>query len=131
MTNSSNSSAMAGKRRCSQPSCASTCPTRSSSQALHDQDDAAGLLVVEPTVERAVVPLVGRVALRLRFGLRRLKGIVYNEKVCSTPGNHTAYRSRQTGTVGGRYKLADRLLLRAKPRREQPLVPVARHYTAT
>jgi hypothetical protein len=34
-------------------------------QALHDQDDAVGSLVVESTVKRIVIPLIGGITQRL------------------------------------------------------------------
>ena len=47
-------------------------------QPLHDDDDGAAPLVVEPAVERVVVPLVGGFALRVGKRLLRLQGVIDN-----------------------------------------------------
>jgi hypothetical protein len=53
---------------------------------MHDQHDGAGQLVVEATIEGVVVPLVGRLALRLRQRLFGLQRVVDDDDVGTPPG---------------------------------------------
>ena len=55
-------------------------------QSLHDDDDAAAALVVEPAVEGVVVPLIGGFALRLGERLLGLQRIIDNADVGAATG---------------------------------------------
>src|SRR5450755_581755 len=50
-------------------------------QALHDNDDAAGALVIESAVKSVVVPLIYRRPLGVGEGLIRLQSVVYDNEV--------------------------------------------------
>ena len=131
---SSSSSASAGSRTTSQSSCASTWPARSSLgsrpgqalvQPVHDQHDRPRKLVVEPAVEGVVVPLVGRLALRLRQRLLGLQRVVDDDDVGTSPGQHAADRGGDPGALRCRLEFGHGLTLRRQPRPEQLLIPVA------
>jgi len=59
-------------------------------QPLHDDDDGAVTLVVDPAVEGVVVPLVGPLALRVRQGLLWLQWIIDQDDVGAASGQDTA-----------------------------------------
>jgi hypothetical protein len=62
-------------------------------QAVHDQHDGTGELVVQSTVEGVVVPFVGGLPLYLRQGLRGIQGIVDDDDV-GTPARPAPRRPR-------------------------------------
>ena len=95
-------------------------------QPVHDQHDRAGELVVEPTVEGVVVPVVGRLALRLRQRLLGFQGIVDDDQVGAAPGQHAADRGGEPAALRGRVEFRHRCALRreARPREDLP-VPAA------
>jgi hypothetical protein len=64
-------------------------------QAVHDHDDGARDLVVEPAVEGMVEPLVGRPALGLGQCLLGLQRVVDDDQVGAAPGQHAADRGRE------------------------------------
>jgi hypothetical protein len=92
---------------------------------VHDQHDRTRELVVEAAVEGVVVPLVGRLALRLRQRLLGLQRIIDDDDIGTTPGQHTADRGGDAAALLGRLELGYGLTLRRQPCREEPLVPVA------
>jgi hypothetical protein len=94
-------------------------------QAVHDQHDRTGELVVEAAVEGVIVPFIGRLSLDLRQGLLGLQGIVDDDDVGTAPGQHPADRGRDPRALCRRLEFGDRLALRREARREQALVPVA------
>src|SRR5580704_18282906 len=50
-------------------------------QALHKNDDAAGALVIEPSVKGVIVPVVGRLALGCRERLIGLQRVINNDDI--------------------------------------------------
>jgi hypothetical protein len=94
-------------------------------QPVHDQHDGAGQLVVEPAIEGMIVPLVGRLALRLRQRFLGLQRVVDDDDVRTPPGQHPADRGGDAAALRRRLELGHRLPLRRQPRREDLPVPVA------
>ena len=92
---------------------------------VRDQHDGAGQLVVEPAIEGMIVPLVGRLALRLRQRFLGLQRVVDDDDVRTPPGQHPADRGGDAAALCGRLKLGHRLALRRQPGREDLAVPVA------
>src|SRR5882762_9373405 len=99
-------------------------------QALHDQNDTATVLIVEPAVERVVVPVVDGPPLSFGERLFGLERIVDDDQVGTAARQDAADRGRQPETVGGGDELLDRLFLAGQPHREEPLIPVAGDDTA-
>jgi hypothetical protein len=93
-------------------------------QSMHDQHDGARELVVEATIEGVVVPLVGRLALRLRQRLFRLQRVVDDNDVGTPPGQHPADRGGDPAALRRRFELRHRLMPRRETRGEEPLIPV-------
>jgi hypothetical protein len=89
-------------------------------QAVHDQHDGPGELVVEAAVEGVVVPFVRRLALGLRQGLLGLQRVVDDDQVGAAPGQHTADRGGEAATLRRGGKFGHRLMAGRQPRREQP-----------
>ena len=92
---------------------------------VRDQDDGTRELVVEPAVEGVVVPLVGRLPLRLRQRLLRLQRVVDDDDVGTPPGQHPADRGGDPAALRGRLEFRHRLMPRRQTGRKEPLVPVA------
>ena len=65
-------------------------------QALHNNNDAPGSLVVNPAVKSVVVPLVHRRALRFRKGLIGLERVIDDDKICTSAGQHSSHRGGQS-----------------------------------
>lgn len=59
-------------------------------KALHNNKDASGLLVIQPTVQGMVKPFVHGFALGLRERLVRLERIINDDEVCAAAGQHTS-----------------------------------------
>jgi hypothetical protein len=93
-------------------------------QPVHDHHDRTRQLVVEPAVEGVVVPLVGRLALRLRQRLLGLQRIIDDDDVGTTPGQHPADRGGDAAALCGRLEFGHCLMSRREASREEPLVPV-------
>jgi hypothetical protein len=85
-------------------------------QSVHDHHDGARQLVVEAAIEDVVVPLVGRLALRLRqrlFGLQRV--VDDDDDVGAPPGQHSADRGGDPAALRRRLELRHRLMPRREP----------------
>ena len=61
-------------------------------QALHNNDDAAGHLAVQAAVKRMLIPLVHRIASRIRHGLLGFQRIVNDDEVTTTPRQDAPHR---------------------------------------
>ena len=96
-------------------------------QALHDDDDRALLLVVEPRIERRIEPVVGGGAAALRHRVGRLQGVVDQDHVGAAAGHDAADRSREPKAPARRRELGQRLARRSEPGRKQRLVPAGGH----
>ncbi len=94
-------------------------------QAVHDQPDRAGELVVEPAVEGVVEPFVCRLALGLRQRLLGLQRVVDDDHVRTPPGQDAADRGRDAAALLGRLEFGHGLVPGCEARREEALVPVA------
>lgn len=71
-------------------------------QPLHDDDNAAGTLVVKAGQKRVVVPLVDRFAADLGERLIRFQRAVDDDDVRATAGQNAANRGRHPRSSGGR-----------------------------
>ena len=67
-------------------------------QPLHDDDDAARILIIEPAVQGVVVPGIRSVALRFRQRFIRLQWIVDDDEIRTAPGQNAADRGGEPGT---------------------------------
>ena len=94
-------------------------------QPVHDHDDDTVTLVVQPAVEGMVEPVVGRLALGLRQGLLGLQGVVDDDDVGTSPGQHAADRGGEPAALRRRVEFGRRGALRREAGREDPAVPVA------
>src|ERR1700674_5334124 len=61
-------------------------------KSLHNQNNDIALLVVEPTDQGVVVPLIREATLSLGQGLFRLQRIINDDHVAPSPGQHSANR---------------------------------------
>jgi hypothetical protein len=64
-------------------------------QALHDDDDAASLFIVETRNQRMVVPVIYCLSLSFRECLIRLQGIVDDDKFSAPSDRSASNRNRQ------------------------------------
>jgi len=71
-------------------------------EPLHDQNDAAGLLVIEATEQGVVVPFVDRLALRIGESLVGLERIVDDNEVAATTGQNAAHRGSEAKALARR-----------------------------
>ena len=95
-------------------------------QPLHDQQDAALLLVVQPAEQGGVEPLVDPDPGRVRERLVRLERVVDDDQVGASAGQHPVHRRRHPHAVLGGGQLVDGKPVQARAG-EQVLVPVALH----
>ena len=70
-------------------------------EPLHDDDDGAMPLVVEPAIESVVVPFIGGLPLRFGERLFRLQRIVDHDDVGAASGEHTACLGSGADNPGG------------------------------
>ena len=70
-------------------------------QAVHEQDDCTGQLIVQAAVEGVVVPFAGRLALRLRQCLLGLQRDVDDEDVAAPADQDTVDRGRDARANSG------------------------------
>ena len=96
-------------------------------QPLHDDHDRAMPLVVEPAVERVVIPLVASLALRIRERLIRFQRIVDQDDVGTASGQHATSRGGEPVALSGRDELLNRLAVWRQAGREELLIPRALH----
>ena len=99
-------------------------------QPLHDDDDGAMPLVVEPAVEGVDEPLVGGLPPRLGERLLRLQRIVDQDDVGTASGQHAAGRGGQPVALAGGDELLHRLAVRRQAGRKDPPIPRAHHDAA-
>ena len=78
--------------------------------ALHDNCDCAGALVVEAREQRVCEPLIGRGALGFRRGVVRFQRIVDDYDVAPAPGQRTADRCRETEPTFREFDLVSEFL---------------------
>ena len=93
-------------------------------EALHDNDDDAGALAIEAAVEGVIEPFVGGGALGLGERLVGLEGIVDDEEVGATSGEHSADRGGEAHALGGGVKFGDGLTFGGETRGKELLIPV-------
>jgi hypothetical protein len=100
-------------------------------QALHNQNDAVLLLVVEPAIQRIVVPFVDGIALTIGECFIGLERIVDDNEARPKPGYASTDRSGPSATLVFCFELLDRLPVSRETGPEGGSIPVARHYAAT
>jgi len=93
-------------------------------ETLHDDDDDAGALAIEAAVEGVIEPFVGGGALGLGERLVGLEGIVDDEEVGATSGEHSADRGGEAHALGGGVKFGDGLTFGGETRGKELLIPV-------
>jgi hypothetical protein len=81
-------------------------------QALHYEDDAAGLFVIEPAIKCVIVPGVNRVTLGLRERLIRFQRVINDNEICSSTGQYATDRRSQPHALLSSHEFVDRLPLR-------------------
>ena len=99
-------------------------------QPLHDDDDGAVPLVVEPAVEGVVVPLVGGLPLRVGERLLRLQRIIDQDDVGAASGQHAAGGGGEPVALAGGDELLHRLAVRRQAGRKDLPIPRAHHDAA-
>jgi hypothetical protein len=88
-------------------------------QPVHNQNNGTRPSVVQPAVEGVVVPLVGRLPLRLRQGLLGFQRIVDNDDVGAPAGQHPADRGGEPAALRRGLELGDGLALRREAGRKE------------
>jgi hypothetical protein len=96
-------------------------------QPLHDDDDGAMPLVVEPAVEGVVEPIIGGLPLRLGERLLRLQRIVDQNDVGAASSQHAAGRGGEPITLAGGDEFLHRLAVRRQAGRKDLTIPRAHH----
>jgi hypothetical protein len=96
-------------------------------EPLHDQNDAAAVLVIEATEQAVVVPFVDRLALRIREGLIGLEGIIDDNDVAAAAGQNAAHGGGEAEALAGRHKFLHGLLLRRQTGGKKALIKGAVH----
>jgi hypothetical protein len=94
-------------------------------QPVHNQDNGTRPRVVQPAVERVVVPVVGRLPLGLRQGLLGFQRIVDDDDVGAPAGQHAAARGGEPAALRRSLELGHRLALGREAGRKELPVPVA------
>jgi hypothetical protein len=87
-------------------------------QPLHDDDDAAAALVVEPAVEGVGVPIIGGIPSRLGERLLRLQRVIDQDEVGAAPGQHAAGGGGEAIALAGGDELLHRLAVRRQAGRK-------------
>src|SRR5271169_6475686 len=96
---------------------------------LHDKDDAAVTLAVKTADERMVIPFVDGFPLGLGKCFIRLKGIVDDNEVGPSPGEHPTDGSGQARPSTCGHKVIYCWLSHCKARCwEQTLIPLCYHH---
>jgi hypothetical protein len=78
-------------------------------QPLHDDDDGAMPLVVEPAVQGMIEPLIGGLPLRFGERLLRLQRIIDQDDVGAASGQHAAGRGGEPVALAGGVEFLHRL----------------------
>jgi hypothetical protein len=99
-------------------------------QPLHDDDNGAATLVVEPAVKRVIVPLVGGSSLRVGERLLRLQRIVDDDDVGAPSSQHASGRGREPVALTGGDEFLHRLAVRRQAGRKGLAIPPAHHDAA-
>src|SRR5690348_15376371 len=100
-------------------------------QALHDQNDNAGLFIVEAAGKGMVEPAVGALAPVLVHGLRRIERVVYDEEITALPGQRAAHGRGEAEAAPGRHEFMFLVLVaRQLYFREQRAVPRRSYHAA-
>src|SRR5215471_14061999 len=99
-------------------------------QPLHDDDNGAMPLVVEPAVESVIEPFVGALPLRIRERLVRLQRIIDDDDIGTAAGQHAAGRSREPVALTGGDELLHRLTVRRQAAWKELPIPWAHHDAA-
>ena len=68
-------------------------------QTLHDENDGAGSLVIEPRHERGRIPLVDRTTRLLRVSIVSLHRIIDNDDISAATGEGAADRDDEAPTA--------------------------------
>src|SRR5437868_11338126 len=89
-------------------------------QPLHDYDDRATPLVIEPGVERVVIPLVAGLPLCLGKRLFGLQWVIDQYDVGTAPGEHASSGGSEPVTLPGGNELLHGLAVRRQASRKQP-----------
>ena len=63
-------------------------------QTLHNNDDVSALFIIQPAIERVVIPFVACIALGFRERFVRLQRIVNDGETRSASGQHLLQKSR-------------------------------------
>jgi len=98
--------------------------------ALHDDDDRTGPLVVEPRHERGPEPFVGRAAPGLRQRIFRLQRVVDHQKLGAAARECSANRGREAEATGGEHDFDLGVLPADASPGKQVLVPRRLHQRA-
>jgi hypothetical protein len=96
-------------------------------EPLHDQDDAAGLLVIETAKHGVVEPFIGGEATSVGERVIRFEGIVNDDEVSSPTGHGAANRRGDPYSSVGRGELVHSCFRRRESRPKQTLIKLARH----
>jgi hypothetical protein len=99
-------------------------------QSLHDDDNRAVTLVVEPAVKGVEEPLIRRIPSCVGERLLRFRGIVDQNEIGAAPGQHASGGGGEAITFAGGDELLHRVAVRRQAGREDPLIPRAHHDTA-
>ena len=99
-------------------------------QPLHDDDDGAVPLVVEPAVESMDEPLVAGLPLCVRERLVRLQRIVNQDYVGAATGEHTTGRGGEPVALAGGDELLHRLAVQRQAGWKELTIPRAHHDAA-
>ena len=73
--------------------------------ALHDDEDDAGLLIIEARQQSVAIPLIDRLALDVREGVNRLQGIVDDEDIATHAGHGAEHGGPAAKSALGRIDL--------------------------
>ena len=70
-------------------------------QTLHDDDDGARLFIIQPAVQRLVMPVVNAPALRLRLGVSRFDRVVDDQHAATPTCESSAHRCCKAKAMAG------------------------------
>ena len=99
-------------------------------QPLHNDDNGACTLVVEPTVESVAEPLVCGLPLGVGQRFLRLQRVVDQDDVGAASGEHAAIAGGEPIPLAGGQKLLHGLTVRSQAGRKDPPIPPAHHDAA-
>ena len=96
-------------------------------EPLHDHNDDPVLFVIQPAEQGVVVPVVHALSESIRESVAGLHGVVDDQDVATTAGQHATDGRRHPKSTSSRHEVIDGQLLFVQPGCESTLITSAGH----